>query len=415
MKRRNDKNTIGDFFPKNAYEIIFSVFMVAIAYLSRYSEQVVYPRILYFFLFLMLSHLIFSCVVTRYCGIKAKYTNILIILNIGLITGILMNSGASGSYFWVLYMLPLFTSAFIVNFWNIVFVLLLISGILGYFYSLINLDAVNLACYFTKVSFLIISSAVVYRISKFNKKLSVEIDFKRKQVDVLNEEMTKKNSEIIHVGSMVEVGEIVSGLAHDLRNIMTIISLSSEIVYQSDTHSKKDIETIMKAAKLAKGMLGNVMQIVKSENYKFEIADIKEPVKRAVEILNSQAEKKRINISLYFAENLPRLKISKIHIERVIINVLLNSISLMENGGTIKIRVYLDNGYIVVKVEDEGPGFSEDVLKKGIKVFNTSRKDKGGAGLGLFVCDQIIRKHGGSISISNGREKGSVLEFKFPI
>ena len=69
----------------------------------------------------------------------------------------------------------------------------------------------------------------------------------------------------------------------------------------------------------------------------------------------------------------------------------------------------------ILKVQDEGPGFPEAILKKGIQAFNTSRKDTGGTGLGLFVCDQIMRKHGGSMSINNSEDKGSILKFKFPI
>ena len=414
MKKGNAKNSVAAFFPKNAYEIIFSVFMVAIAYLSRYGEKVVYPKILYFFLFLMLSNLIFSYAVSKYQGVKSGYINVLIILNIFLITGILANSGAADSYFWVLYMLPLFTSAFIVSRLNIVFTLLLISGILGYFHSVASFDAVNLASYFTKVLVLILSSAVIYRTSKSNKKMAAEIFFKREQVDVLNKEMTAKDSEIIQVESMVETGKIVSGLVHDLGNLMTIILLSTEIIQESDTYSKKDIGKIMKAANLAKGILANTMQIVKNENYKFEMADIKEPVKRAMDILTYQAKEKGVSFGFSFEENLPLIMVSEIHIERIVINALLNSISLMD-GGTIKIRIYSDNEHIILKLEDEGPGFSEDILKKGIKAFNTGRKEKGGTGLGLFVCQQIMKNHGGAMSISNGDEKGSVLEFKFPV
>ncbi|MCK4935244.1 MAG: HAMP domain-containing histidine kinase [Elusimicrobiales bacterium] len=415
MIKRNVDFYTTTFFPKNTYEIVFSVFMVAIAYLSRYSEQVIYPKILYFFLFLMFSNLVFNWLVSKYHGVKIGYVNLLVLLNITLITGILMNSGSSDSYFWVLFLLPLFTVALIVDLLEISLVLFLISVILAYFHSQINADIIGWAGYFVKVLVLMMSSAVIYRTAMANKELEAEITFKREQVDILNKEMTAKDSEIVQVESLVEMGKIVSGLVHDLGNMMTIISLSSEIAYQSDGNSKKDIGKIIRASKLAKGILANAMQIVRNENYKFLVDDIKEPVKRAVDILTYQAKEKKVNLNMSFDESLPLVKISNVHIERIIINTLLNSISVMPNGGMIKIRIYSDDGYVVLKVQDEGPGFPEDVLKKGIKVFNTNRKDKGGTGLGLFVCDQIMRNHNGSMSINNGKEKGSVLEFRFPI
>ncbi len=415
MIKRNVNFDTTTFFPKNTYEIVFSVFMVAIAYLSRYSEQVVYPRILYFFLFLMFSNLVFNWLVSQYGNVKIGYLNLLVLLNIVLITGILINSGAANSYFWVLFLLPLFTVALIVDLLEISLVLFLISVILAYFHSRLDVGLIGWAGYFIKTLVLIMSSAVIYRTAMANKKLEAEISLKRDQIDNLNIEMRAKNIEIIQVESMVEMGKIISGLTHDLVNIMTVILLSSEIAYKSDNHSKKDIFKIIKAAELAKGMLANVMQIVRNENYKFLIADIKEPVERAVDILTHQAKVKNIKVDVSFDENIPLIKISSIHIERIIINTVLNAISLMSSGGTIKIRIYSVDGFVVLRVQDEGPGFPEDVLKKGIKVFNTNRKDKGGTGLGLFVCDQIVRKHDGTMRISNGEDKGGILEFKFPI
>ncbi|MEA3306975.1 MAG: HAMP domain-containing sensor histidine kinase, partial [Elusimicrobiota bacterium] len=209
--------------------------------------------------------------------------------------------------------------------------------------------------------------------------------------------------------------KIISGLVHDLRNTMTVILLSTEILSQANKHSKKDIEKISRAAKFAKGMLANAMQIVRNENYEFLVADIKAPVKRAVDILAYQAKEKNIILDSSFEENLPDIKVSKIHIERIILNTVLNAMSLMPDGGVIKIRIYSDKKNLILRVQDEGPGFPEEVLKKGIKAFNTNRKNKGGTGLGLFVCDQIMKKHSGSMSISNAEEKGSILEFRFPI
>jgi len=415
MTKRNVDFNNTTFFPKNTYEIVFSVFMVAIAYLSRYSEQVVYPDILYFFLFLMFSNLVFNGLVSKYRGVKIGYLNLFVLLNIALITGILINSGSANSYFWVLFLLPLFTVALIVDLLEISLVLLLISVILAYFHSKMDVDIIGWAGYFVKTLVLVMSSAVIYRTAMANKKLEAEISFKRGQVDNLNMEMKVKNSEIIQVESMVEMGKIISGLVHDLGNIMTVILLSSEISYQKGAYSKKDIEKIIKAAKLGKGMLANAMQIVRNENYKFEIADIKEVVKKGLDILSYQAKEKKVDFNVSFDEALPLVRISKIHVERIILNTILNAVSLMPNGGIIKIRIYRDAEYIILKVQDAGPGFPEDILRKGIKAFNTNRKDKGGTGLGLFVCDQIMKKHGGGMSIRNSKEKGGILEFKFPI
>lgn len=106
---------------------------------------------------------------------------------------------------------------------------------------------------------------------------------------------------------------------------------------------------------------------------------------------------------------------SKAHIERVFINSLSNSISFVPNGGQVKISARTEGGRVIVEISDNGPGFPEKLLKEGVKAFGTTRKEKGGTGLGLFVCEQIVQRHGGEMVLGNPPGGGARIIISLPV
>ena len=101
--------------PGSAYEIIFPVFMAAIVYFYRYNPRIAYPRILYFFLLLMISNIIFNNLLRNRVSLSLWVVDLTLLFNLWVITGVLYYSGGGQSYFWVLYLLPIFAAALLVN------------------------------------------------------------------------------------------------------------------------------------------------------------------------------------------------------------------------------------------------------------------------------------------------------------
>jgi signal transduction histidine kinase len=123
---------------------------------------------------------------------------------------------------------------------------------------------------------------------------------------------------------------------------------------------------------------------------------------RSAELLTDySARRKGASVQLDFPPDLLPVRASRAHIERLLINAVSNSLSFVPEGGRVGIAALPAAGGVALEITDNGPGFPEKMLAEGVKAFGTTRRDAGGTGLGLFVCDQIARRHGGTMRIGN--------------
>ena len=389
--------------------------MVAIAYFYRANPRIVYPKILYFFLLLMGSNFVFNQLLRHRLSVSLWAIDSILLFNLWVITGVLYYSGGGDSYFWVLYLLPIFASALLVSVKDVagvVFLAALAVTILSLPVPLMDLAAAM--SLLVKLSVFSLSAAVVYRTAAAKKKAELGLMSKRREVEAMTRELVDKNTDIVRTASAGEVGQLVSGVMHDLGNSISVILLSAQIASEDEVVDKKDIDRIVKAAKFSRNMISNALDIARGHEYVFEPGRISEPVENAVQLLEYVARKKGVSVKVELPPDLPQVNMSKVHIERLFVNTLANSLSFVPQNGAVLVKGGAAGDKIEIEISDNGPGFPEPMLKGGIKVFGTTRKESGNTGLGLYVCAQIMAKHGGAISIANGPSGGSLVTIILP-
>ena len=410
-----DRGNISN-FSRNSYEVVFSVVMIAIAYFFRDNAQIAYPRILYFFLLLLISNFTFNRLLRARSLVNLWLIDTILVFNFWVITGVLYYSGRGDSYFWVLYLLPVFASALMaspVDSGGMAFLCSLAVVVLSWPFDMGDVAVVlGLA---VKISVFILSSVVVYRTAASKKTVEVGLLAKRHEAEKLSKELSTKYTEIVDSASAGELGNLLSGIMHDLGNSVSVILLSAQIAVEDEKPAKMDLERIVKAARVAKGVISTALNIVRGQEYTFENIDLRELLSNVVLLLDYSAKNRQVHLETDLPESLPALNLSKVHMDRVFINIISNSISFTPAGGFVRISAALENDEVSVIVTDNGPGFSEKILKDGIKAFNTTRKAEGGTGLGLFVCLQIIGKHGGTIKLENVESGGARTIIRFPL
>lgn len=266
-----------------------------------------------------------------------------------------------------------------------------------------------------KIAVLTFSSGVVYSTAQSRKRAEAGLAFKREQVELLERKVTETESEIVKTASAGEVGTLVSGVLHDLGNAVSVIMLSAELAVADEKPDKKDLQRVLKGAKYAKGLLSAALSIVRGQEYSFELVDLKEPAESAVLLTEYTARKKNVPVELDFPAGLPQVRISRAHIERVFINAISNSLSFVPDWGKLKLSARAEGEMVIVEISDSGPGFPEKMLKEGVKAFGTTRKEKGGTGLGLFVCEQIVLRHGGEMRLENLPGGGAKITISLPV
>ena len=396
--------------------MVFSVFMVAVAYLYRNNPLIVYPTILYFFLLLMGSNFVFSQLLRKRSSVSLWAIDFILLFNLWVITGVLYYSGGGESYFWVLYLLPIFASALLGSLKDVAGVVFLCSLAAVLFSWPLRLsDPVEVLSLLVKLSVFALSAAAVYRSADAKKKVETALLSKREEVETMTRELLTKDTELAQSTSAGEVGALVSGVMHDLGNSVSVILLSAQIASEDEVVNKKDVERILKAAQYSKNVISNALSIARGQEYVFAPGDLREPLENAIQLVNYAAMKKSAAIRTELPPDLPRVSMSKVHMERVFINTLSNSLSFVPQHGAVTVKAASSGGEMIIEISDNGPGFPESLLKEGIKAFRSTRKDTGGTGLGLYICSQIVEKHRGKLAISNGPAGGAVIRINLPL
>jgi signal transduction histidine kinase len=212
----------------------------------------------------------------------------------------------------------------------------------------------------------------------------------------------KKNLEIAEYKSksdkLAAVGELAARIAHDLRNPLSVIRATSEILQmQNKDLSEKEKETFEKQKNAIDRMshqISEVLDFVRSKPV------TKQPVefsKMITNVLSSMLVPKHVKIIKPDRDLV--LRCDPAQIEVVLVNLLRNAIDAVENDGIISIKLSEDQNYHVVSIEDTGRGIPEENLQKIFEpLFTTKQK---GTGLGLASCKNIVEQHGGTIIAEN--------------
>lgn len=403
-------------FARGGYELMFLVFMLGIAFLMRGNPDIVYPDILYLFLLLMGGNLLFNFLAPRLHGAEAWVVELVLLTNMLLATEIVRVSGGGDSYFWVLYLLPIFTAALAVKLFDVVSSLLFCSLAVVYFSKPLEWwDLTECFSVAVKLAIFLFSAAVLYRTALSRLQAERVLEAKRAEADRLVRELEEKSDAMVAESSAAEVGGLMSGLLHDLGSPLSVIMIASEIMEAEGSADKKAVERVKRAARHAMALVACGMGVVRGREYSFEKDSFAEAARGALLLAEYPARKKNVAIQAEIPESLPPAVISRVHIQRVLVNLLNNAVSYTPEGGRVSLSLACDENRITGCVVDSGPGFPQEALRGGIKLFGTTRKNKGGTGLGLFVAREIMKKHGGRLGLANEPGGGGRVEFELPL
>jgi len=412
LQDNNNSNQIPN-FSKNRYELVFAIFMFTSAFFFYSNPDVKYPEVLYPFLALMIVNFISN----RYLKNKI-YVNIYFVLSIILINMLLgfliMNlSGGLSSYFWVLLLLPIFTvsmTGITRYFWATS--LFIFVGFIMIYLNQSSRDIFSLGIMFIENFIIIGGGYVIYRQVKTRYLLEKEIISKRKEVNDLLAQINLKNS-ISHMNRPINNTEFMSTAIHDIKNLITIIDLTADLMGRENNENQTDLARIKYASKMAANILSYTLSVTRSDNIEMDVIDINNIINDVNDIVKLEFELNKIKIVIN--NKLTRSKImgNKLFLTRAILNILLNSRSAVpKHNGHIEIDLKNDDSNISIVISDNGPGFPKEIIDK-IEPYKSTRIKVGGTGLGLFSTYEIVRKLNGSLRIYNNN--GAVCEITLPL
>jgi signal transduction histidine kinase len=138
-------------------------------------------------------------------------------------------------------------------------------------------------------------------------------------------------------------------------------------------------------------------------------------VEEGLYFFESRCAKEGIELVRLLSPNLPRITADAAQLQQVLVNLVVNSIQAMPQGGKLTLQTLSDDGYVSLVVEDTGMGMSEEVQKQIFVPFYTTKEVGEGTGLGLSVVHGIVSSHSGKIEVKSKEGEGTRFEIKLPI
>ena len=215
--------------------------------------------------------------------------------------------------------------------------------------------------------------------------------------------------------------EVARRLAHEIKNPLTPIQLSAErIKHKLEAKLNKDdtdvlnkaVATIVNQVDAMKTMVSEFSEYARAPKLNLELTDINKFIKEISHLFENSG----IKISTKLSKDLPEIKVDVNMMRQVLINLIQNAQDAMTNNTKnpiIQINTNKQKNYIALSIEDNGPGFSMDILKKAFEPYVTTKSH--GTGLGLAIVKKIIEEHEGVITIENIKSGGAVINIQLPI
>jgi signal transduction histidine kinase len=218
---------------------------------------------------------------------------------------------------------------------------------------------------------------------------------------------------------LATLGELATGLAHEIRNPLAGIAGVIEIVGR-DLPSTSPARAVVKDVRLEitriSRTLTDLLETARPRKPEVRRSNLNTTVEHAVMLARQQVLSKPIKIELQKEPDLPEVEHDSGQVHQVLLSLLLNAVQAMDGAGTVRVEIGSQAGYASVVVSDTGRGISPQNLPNIFRPFYTTRGD--GTGLGLSLAQRIVEDHHGRIEVSSVVGQGSrftvLLPFQMP-
>ncbi len=288
-------------------------------------------------------------------------------------------------------------------------------------------------------------------LSKFGRKIpvlfssSVMLDKKKKvegvacvaqditELKLAEQAILEKEAQLIHAGRLISLGEMATGVAHELSQPLASIRSNVEGLdgdWENIAFSKAKIPEIvsktLKQVERATRIINHMRNFAQAKEIFINLIDLSTPIKEGLSFFNEQAKSKDIQIKTEFEEGLPKLRVDARRLEQVVVNLLSNAQYAVDKKGEsedqnyqkkIQLRLFKNSKAksVLFEVQDNGIGMTKKNVERCMEPFFTTKDVGEGNGLGLSIVSKIIREFGGSIEINSALHFGTTFRITLKI
>jgi signal transduction histidine kinase len=231
-------------------------------------------------------------------------------------------------------------------------------------------------------------------------------------------------NELRKMQSLAALGELTSTATHEFNNVlMTVINYAKLGIRNRDDASRdKALSKILEASERAAKITSTILAQARNRSESMEPTNLEGIIRDAMVLLEREMRKYRVAVEIEVDPSTPNALASGNQIQRVLLNLLINARQAMAEGGTILLRLKPSSeaGYVELTVRDSGEGIERDKLPHIFDAFYSTKdgpdeSGKGGTGLGLAACKEIIDAHDGRIRVESSVGVGTAFIIRLPV
>ncbi|MCC5807669.1 MAG: PAS domain S-box protein [Opitutales bacterium] len=228
---------------------------------------------------------------------------------------------------------------------------------------------------------------------------------------------TRKEIEDERVRSIIQ---LAAGVAHELGNPLNSITIHLQLLSRQlsrlpeevSARMERSLDICSKEVARLDNIISHFLEAVRPRDPDLRELGLIAVLEESLSVLEPEMEDAGITIDIEIASKTPVVLGDRDQVKQVFFNLLKNARQAMGKGGVIKVRVFSDDDEVYVQFGDTGKGIAEEDLPRVFQPYFTTRK--GGHGLGMMICERIMRAHGGRIGIDSRRGVGTVVTLEFP-
>jgi PAS domain S-box-containing protein len=219
---------------------------------------------------------------------------------------------------------------------------------------------------------------------------------------------------------MASIGELVSGIAHELNNPLTSVIGIAKLLQEKDINNdiKEDLDIVSSEAERAARIVKNLLSFARKHTPEKQLSQMNNIIEDVLLLRSYELKVNNIKVIKHLDPSLPQIKADYFQMQQVILNVVVNAEYFMKkanNQGVLTIRTEKVGSMIRISIADDGPGITVNDLPRIFDPFFTTKEVGQGTGLGLSICHGIVTEHGGNMYALSDYGKGATFVIELPI
>lgn len=223
-------------------------------------------------------------------------------------------------------------------------------------------------------------------------------------------------SALVRSEKLALAGLLAARVAHDIRNPLASMKIHAQLLesrVRGDARSATLVEAVLDDISQVESVIRDLIELARPGAIRRMPADMNALLRTVLRQLDARLLHRKIGVELDLADRLPLVNIDPERFAQALLNVFVNAVDAMPNGGTLGVRTRATGDHVVIDIEDDGVGIAADLLDRVFDPFVSSKP--GGVGLGLVNAKAVVESHGGGIALAPRQPRGTRAMMTLPL